>query len=144
MATLTGVISFPIPPYQNLPIQSGFYQPRRFVISDVTLGVTTTITTTQNHDYTVGQLVRLLIPSNFGCFQLNESTGYVLSIPAANEVVIDINSTRNVDPFISATVTTASPQILGIADINNGQINSNGRVQNITYIPGSFINISPL
>lgn len=137
------VISFPIPPYANVPIQAGFFQPSRFVISNVALGITTTVTTTKNINYVLGQLVRLIIPPTFGCRQLNESTGYVLSIPAANQVVLDINSSRNVDPYKSSPATTVA-QILAVGDINSGITSSTGRNIPSTNIPGAFINISPL
>lgn len=141
MATAGTVISFPIPPYSNPPIESQFYQPSRFVISAVTLGQTTTVTTTSDMNYVVGQLARLLIPPSFGCFQLNEKQGYVLSIPASNQVVLSIDSSQNVNQFIASSATTVA-QILGIGDVNNGTINSNGRSSEGTAIPGSFINIS--
>jgi len=137
------VLSSPFPIYQNLPIEPQFYQPSRFVISSISLGQTTTVTTTVDHNYVVGQNVRLLIPSEFGCFQLNESQGYVLSIPADDQVEISIDSLRNVNAFIASSTTSPSvAQILAIGDLNNGQINANGRVSNITYVSGSFINIS--
>ncbi len=143
MPAETGVISYPIPPYQNLPIKAEYYEPNRFVISAVTLGKTTTITTTIDHNYVIGQTIRLIIPAKFGCFQLNEVQGYVLSIPATNQVVVSIDSSFNVDNFVSATATTASPQILAIGNVNSGQINNNGVNSNLTYIPGSFRDISP-
>jgi hypothetical protein len=130
----------PVPPYTNPPIQPLNYQPRRFVISNVTLGSTTTVTTTLDMDYVIGQLVRLIIPPSYGCRQLNESQGYVISIPFANQVVLDIYSTGG-DPYIASSATTQA-QILGIGDINSGQVNTNGRVNQLNYIPGSFINIS--
>jgi len=136
------VISYPIPLYANLPIDSDFYQPTRFVISAITLGKTTTVTTSVDHNFVVGQLVRLIIPPTFGCRQLNESQSYVLSIPASNQVELDINSISNVDPYIASSATTVA-QILAIGDINSGQIQVNGNISNITYINGSFINISP-
>jgi hypothetical protein len=136
------VISYPIPPYSNLPINAQFYQPSRFVISGITLGVTTTVTTASDNNYVVGQLVRLIIPPSFGTRQLNEQEGYVLSIPTPNQVVININSV-GFDPFINSFATSKA-QILPIGDIGNGVVNTNGRTQNITYIPGSFINISPI
>lgn len=142
MAQQGGVITSPVPVYQNLPIDSDFYKPSRFEIEDIDLGIETTVTTTVDHNYVIGQLVRLLIPANYGCFQLNQKTGYVIAIPASDQVLLDIDSSINVDSFISAS-TSNVPQIVAVGDIRSGQINSNGRIQNITFIPGSFINISP-
>lgn len=136
------IFNGPTPAFNNPPIQPQFYKPSRFVISNVVLGQITSVTTTEDNNYVIGQLVRLLIPSSFGCRQLNESLGYVVSIPAPNEVVVAIDSSQNVDPFISSSART-KPEILAIGDINSGQINNSGRVANITYIDGSFINISP-
>lgn len=132
----------PVPAYSNVPIQPDNYAPRRFVISAITLGQTTTVTTTEDLNYVVGQLVRLIIPPSFGCRQLNEVTGYVLSIPDVDQVVISIDSSRNVDPYIASSATTQA-QILAIGDINSGNINSSGRVNLNVDIPGSFINVSP-
>ncbi len=144
MPNQPGVITFPVPAYQNLPIEPQFYQPSRFVISNITLGSTTLITTSVDHNYVIGQEIRLLIPAIFGSFQLNEVTGTVLSIPTSTQVQVSIDSSRNVDPFFASSATYPSvAQIVAVGDFNNGQINSNGRIQNITYINGSFINISP-
>ncbi len=147
MTSVGTVISYPIPPYANLPINAQYYQPSRFVISAITFGSTTTVTTTANMNYVVGQLVRLLIPSQFGSWQLNEQEGYVLSIPSANQAQISINSI-NTDPFVNSTFKGESPQILAIGDVNSGFISTTGRsvpaINNNTQvaIPGSFINIS--
>lgn len=136
------VISYPIPAYANVPINAQFYQPSRFVISDVTLGQTTIVTTSDDHNYVVGQLVRLLIPPSFGCIKLNEQKGYVLSLPDTDQIELNIDSSINVDPYIASSATTVA-QTLGIGDINGGQINSSGRINLNTNIPGSYLNISP-
>ena len=143
MASEIGVISYPVPLYQNVPIEPQFYKPRRFVISAITLGQTTLVTTTTNQDYDIGQEVRLIIPAQFGCYQLNDMTGFVVSIPSSTEVEISINSSININAFISAIATTASPQILAIGDINNGRVNSHGPYFTRPSIPGAFKNISP-
>lgn len=141
------VISYPIPPYANVPIQPEFYQPRRYVISNITLGVTTTVTTTVDMDYVIGQLVRLIIPPSYGSRLLNEQGGYVIAIPASNQVTLNINSI-GADPFVNSSATTKA-QILAIGDVNSGYQSSTGRsiptVNGNTQItiPGSFINISP-
>jgi hypothetical protein len=135
------VISYPIPPYQNVPINAQYFQPSQFFISAITLGQTTTVTTTVDNNYTIGQLVRFIIPQSFGIRQLNEQEGYVLSIPNPNQVVVAIDSSFY-DPFVSSSATT-QPQILAAGDINSGFQNSQGRFNNGTYVPGAFINISP-
>lgn len=140
MTTLTGVISYPIPPYSNLPIEAQFFLPSRFVISNVTLGNTTIVTTSIPHNYVVSQQVRLLIPVGFGCTQLNNAFGYVISIPSSTQVEININST-GANAYIAAT-SNQSPQIIAIGDVNTGPTNT-GRTNNQTFISGSFINISP-
>lgn len=136
-------IKGPVPPFNNPPIEPQFFQPSRFAISNITLGMTTIVTTTLDMNYVIGQLIRLIIPPTFGCRQLNETQGYVISLPASNQVEVTINSSQNVDPYIASSATTMA-QILAIGDINSGITSSTGRIIPTTNIPGSFINISPL
>lgn len=142
MTSVGTVVSYPIPAYSNLPIEPQFFQPRRFVISAITLGQTTIVTTTTDHNYVIGQLIRLLVPASFGSYQLNESQGYVLSIPSTTQVEVSINSANNVNQFVASTATTVA-QILAIGDIGNGYQSANGINIPLVTIPGSFINISP-
>jgi hypothetical protein len=135
------VITPPVPPYQNLPIERRFYLPRRFVITAIALGLTTLVTTNFNNEYRIGQNVRFIIPNGFGTRQLNEQTGYVISLPALNQVEVEIDSLP-FDPFIASANTTQA-QILAIGDVNTGYINPFGRFTPFTSIPGAFINISP-
>ena len=132
----------PVPPFNNVPIAPQYFIPQAFFISAITLGQTTTVTTTVNMDYVIRQQVRLLIPKSSGCRQLNNLIGYVIDIPAPNQVVIDIDSSKNVNQFTTSTAKT-QPQIIAIGDINSGVINRFGPHHLGTFIPGSFINISP-
>jgi hypothetical protein len=145
MTAFKGVISYPIPLYANVPIHAEYYQPSQFVISAIDLGPTTIITATTNLNYVIGQEIRLLIPASFGTIELNERKGLVISIPALNQVEIDINSI-GMSPFIAAVATIQSPQILAIGDVNNGIISTTGPdLLNVAVtIPGAFENISPL
>ena len=136
-----GIISYPVPAYQNLPIESDFYSPRRFNISAISTGQTTTVTTTIDHDYVVGQLVRLIIPLGYGSRELNEKQGYIISLPAADQFTLDLES-YNTTSFTNPG-TGAGAQSLAIGDINSGVVNGGGLTNQTTYIPGSFINISP-
>ena len=131
----------PIAPYSNPPIQPQFYNPSRFEIEDIQLGVKTVVTATADMDYVIGQHVRLLIPESNGSWQLNNRTGIVISLPTDDQVEIDINSSLGVDPFIAGSGVN-TPQIIPIGDYNSGKINSSGRINLGTYIPGSFINVS--
>lgn len=132
----------PTPPYTNPPIQPEFYIPSRFNIEDLTLGSTTIVETDLPHNYVIGQLCRLLIPSQSGCSQLNEISGLVVSIPSNTEVELNILSAGG-NAFKTTTGIT-QPQIVAIGDINSGQINNLGPMMQSTFIPGSFINTSPL
>ncbi len=136
----TPAIQGPVPPYSNVNIAPQNYQPSQFFISAITLGSTTFVTTLVNNNYVIGQQVKLVIPPSNGCRQLNGQQGIVLSLPAANQVEININSYQNVDQFVSSLAAN-QPQILAIGDINNGQTNANGP-KVTTYVQGSFINIS--
>lgn len=138
------LLNGPIPPYNNPSIMPQYYKPRQFYISNILLGITTTITTIKNMDYVEGQLVRLIIPISSGCRELNEQLGYVISLPSANQVVLNINSS-NASAF-KATTLPQQPQILAVGDINTGIINNNGRYLPTGFIPGipgSFKDISP-
>jgi hypothetical protein len=136
------VISFPIPPYSNVPIQPQNFQPSVFFISNISLGFTTTITTTVNHNYVIGQEIRLLIPNGFGCTALNEQTGFIINIPAPNQLTINLSSI-GVSAFTPNSQLKTQPQTIAVGSINTGAINANGLSPTSTIIPGSFINISP-
>jgi hypothetical protein len=132
----------PIALLNNLPIEPQYYSPNFNFISNIALGQVTTVTTTVNTEFVIGQLCRLIIPPTYGCRQLNNVTGYVLSLPTPTTIVLDINSSQNVDAFTASSVSN-QPQILPVGDVNTGAINAQGRVNNGTFIPGSFINVSP-
>jgi len=136
------VITYPVPYFNNnIPIVAENYQPSRFLISNVTLGQTTIVETTEDNNYVIGQLVRLFIPNGYGCVQLSGKTGYIISFPASNQAEITIDSSQNVNQFIAASEDNL-PAITAVGDGNSGAINSSGRINLGTTIPGAFINIS--
>ena len=131
----------PIAPYSNVPIQEQFYEPRRYQIEDITKGKTTTVTTTADHDFVVGQQARINLPSEYGMYQINGRQALVISIPASDEVELFLDSTQ-FDAYVSAT-SNQVPQIIPIGEFNSGYLSSTGRVVENINIPGAFINISP-
>jgi len=141
----------PTAPESNPRITPWYYQPSVFEIAGITRGLTTIVTITPSSingvtvqpNYVIGQLVKILIPFYYGMRQINTQKGYVLSVPSSTSVIIDIDS-RAYNAFIPNPVYGPTlPQVVAIGDINQGQINGSGRVNQITYVPGSFINISP-
>ena len=137
----------PIAPENNPAIKPQWFQPSLFQISSIATGVNTTVTTLPafgvDNNYVIGQLVRFNIPFFYGIQQLNGQQGYVIDIPATNQVTVNINTSQGYDPFIPTPVySTTVPTIAAIGDINTGAINT-GRSANGTSIPGRFENISP-
>ena len=131
----------PTPPYSNPPIEPQYYIPSKFYITDVVLGENTEVAVSENCNFVIGQLVRLLFPITAGCSQLNQQEGYVIMLPSSTQIVIEINSS-NSDAFVSNPSAKQQPQILAIGDINSGTINKYGNVNFNLTIPGSFTNIS--
>lgn len=128
----------------NVPVNITYYTPQEYEISNITFGTTTTITTTEDVDYVAGQEIRLHIPQFYGTRELNQQLAYVISLPASNQVEININTNIGYTPFIiSPTFAPTPPMICPIGTIRNGQINVISRTNVAINVPGSFRNISP-
>lgn len=135
------VISYPRPPFSNPNIEPGFFQPSVFEISSITTGFQTVIQTTIDHNFSIGQEVRMIIPEGYGIRELNEMQGIVISIPNDDEILININSS-GFNAFINAAASTPA-QVTAIGDINSGNPSVTISQDIPAFIPGSFINISP-
>lgn len=133
----------PIPPFNNPQIEPQFFQPSQFFISAITLGSNVTVTTSTNHNYVLGQNVRLLIPFGFGSRQLNGQSGIVINIPSPTQFTLDLSG-LSVDAFFNNPIFTTKAQTIAIGDVNTGIISTTGRNLPTTNVPGAFINISPL
>ncbi len=110
------------------------YVPEDNVISAITLGNTTTITTTMYHNFEVGQEVAFRIPNQWGTVQLNSLPnvlipgspvyGYVISVTDNWTFVVNINSsayTAYTDNIAVASVPGLTfPQVLAVGDVNTG------------------------
>ena len=118
------------------------YVPYGVNITAITTGATTTITTAQNHGFVVGQEVFFVIPkvstTAWGTVQLDTAAynqanvvpqqAYVTSVPAANQIVVNVNST-GYGAFAFPTSAQAAlgitfPQVLAIGDQNSGATNA--------------------
>lgn len=112
------------------------YEPGVSFVSDITLGSTTTIDTTDGHNLVVGQEVALRIPSAWGTTELNSLPnssipgspiyGYVVAVTDYNTVVLNIDSSSYTAFDSNQTVASVSglsyPQIVAVGDVNSGGV----------------------
>jgi len=68
------------------------YIPKRREISDVTNALNAEVTTTEDHGYAVGQLVRLHVDKRYG-MELNTVKATVLTVPTATTFTTDLDTT---------------------------------------------------
>lgn len=139
----------PIASQNNPEIEPQWFQPSNFPITAITKGKTTTVTLGTaigdvSNNMVVGQLVRFQIPFPYGIRQLNNQQGYVISVPSANQVTVNIDTSIGYDSFISSPpYSTTGPSLAAIGDTNTGGTNATGRSNNPTTVTGAFENISP-
>jgi Ubiquitin-activating enzyme E1 FCCH domain len=112
------------------------YFPGVSFISAITLGTTTTIDTTDAHNFVVGQEVAFRIPNQWGTVELNSLPntlvpgspvyGYVIAVTDYNTVVVNINSSAmtafNVNQTVASVPGLSYPQIVAVGDVNTGGV----------------------
>lgn len=110
------------------------YFPGTSVISAITTGTTTTISTANAHNFRVGQEVAFRIPSQWGTVQLNSLPnvpipgspiyGFVIAVTNYNTVVVNIDSSAytafNSNQSVASTPGLSFPQIVAVGDVNTG------------------------
>lgn len=97
-------------------IQNPMFQPAMREISAITKGTITIITTTINHNYQNGLIVRILIPYNYGMTQINGQDGIVTRINAT-QFSLPIDSTYY-DDFVIPALPNQFPEVIPFAEIN--------------------------
>jgi len=73
--------------------RSPVYKPAMRVIAGITNAPIATVTTTVDHGYLVGTIVRLDIASTGGMLQANQQVGTILSVPTTTTFTVNINTT---------------------------------------------------
>jgi len=90
------------------------YYPQRAFITNITAANPMVVTTSTNHGYTVGQQVRIRVPSVFGMVQANNLQGVITAVTATTFTIGSIDSSAFTAfawpavtslPFTQATVT---------------------------------------
>jgi hypothetical protein len=98
---------------------SPVFKPAMRIISSITKGTTTTVTTTFANGYQTGLIVRLDIPLGFGMQQINGQFGPIV-VTGSTTFVIPIDST-NYDDYSPSVVYPQSAQygqVVPMAEVN--------------------------
>lgn len=74
------------------------FQPAMRIVSQITNGDPASITTTIDHDYISGEILRIQIPLGFGMEQMHGLKGEIV-VTSSNTFTIDIDTTA-FDPFV--------------------------------------------
>jgi hypothetical protein len=112
------------------------YFPGTTFISGITTGTTTTINTTDAHNFVVGQEVAFRIPSQWGTVELNSLPNvsipgspiyaYVIAVTDYNTVVVNFDSSAFTAFTVNQTVASVPglsyPQIVAVGDVNTGGV----------------------
>ena len=140
------------------------YAPGVADIAAISVGTTTTVSTTAPHNFVVGQEVAFRIPTYWGTVELNSlpnaplpgspKYGYVTAVNSTTQVVVNIDSTGYTAftaPTVAQTLLGLAPaQILAVGDNNSGSnqfgyqspvINGSHTI-NGPAIAGAFVNNS--
>lgn len=154
MITVTGATTFTIPWNTNQSNYTAFntssstgnvgsfktilypvlYAPNQAIISAISTGTTTTVTTTAPHNFVVGQEIAFHIPPSWGTTQLNELPNniipgsplyaYVTSVTSSTVFVCNINSTGftafNSNQLFASYPGQKFPQVIPVGDVNSG------------------------
>lgn len=138
-SSYTALSASPSGAYVKKVLYPFLYAPGVSIISAISTGTTTTITTTAPHNLVVGSEVAFRIPSAWGTTQLDSTVpgsttipsspiyGYVISVSSSVQVVVNINSTGYTAYANNPTVAQVKaglsfPQILAVGDVNTGGV----------------------
>lgn len=135
-SNFTALSGSPATAFMKKVLTPYLYAPGATYISNITLGATTTIDTTDAHNFVVGQEVAIRIPPAWGTIELNSLPnvqipgspmyGYVVAVTDYNTVVVNINSSsftafNSNQPFLSYP-GEQFPQIVAVGDVNTGGV----------------------
>lgn len=98
---------------QQFPV---FQQAMR-IVSSITNGFPAAVTTTFNHQYQTGMVVRLLVPIGYGMVQANQLYGSII-VTGNTTFTIDIDTT-NFDVFTTPMNPTQYSQVIPMAESND-------------------------
>jgi len=110
---------------RRVPYDPRFYPPYRFITA-ITQATSAVITLSVTHQYTVGQEVRIIVPSAFGMTEMNNQLGIITAINTTNNTI-----TVNIDSsgFTAFAFPSSATAALGVSfalvvPVGEGAVNS--------------------
>ena len=98
--------------------QSPTFQPAMRLIQSITKANPALVTTTFDHDYITGEIVRLVIPSEYGMIQADQKIG-TITVTSSTMFSIDIDTT-SYDEFVDPGVSVEQcAQVIPVGEINS-------------------------
>lgn len=98
------------------------YTPALRLVSSVTNDAQAVVTTSFDHGYLVGLIVRLTVPQEFGMRQLHNLVGTLIEVPTSDTFVIDIDTTH-FDIFVAPDpepwYVNDFPSVVPVGEINS-------------------------
>lgn len=98
-------------------IASPTFQPAMRIITAITQSNPAAVTTSFDHDYITGEIVRIYVPDTFGMRQIDKLTGEI-TVTATNTFTIDINTTT-FDAFSVPSGNVQYAQVVPIGERND-------------------------
>lgn len=128
-------------PYNTGDFPTGIFYPYLCQIESISQGTVTTVTTAIDHAFVIGGEVTFVVPQAYGMRQISGLTGYILFIPAPDQIVVNIDSTY-FNPFILPVVPPTwvldPALVIPVGDQNTGTVSPGGQTPYPNQPPGSF------
>lgn len=114
--------------WRRIPFNPRFYPRNRFITA-ITKATSAVVTLSVTHGYTVGQLVRVIVPSAFGMTEINGLLGTVTAINTTNNTI-----TLNIDSsgfttfaFPTSAVAATGVSFAQIVPVGEAAVNSSSQ-----------------
>jgi len=137
--TLTNLTGGSTSNYRIIPNNPRYYPPRRFITNIGSSGVNSIITLSVTHTYTVGQAIRIYVPTNFGTgtnpfisgsVPFNSLTATIVAIGAAdasgftNTITVNVNSSAFTFGWPTSASFAAGSQVPFVEPVGEAAINT--------------------
>lgn len=91
---MTQIVAGTTGSFRRIPYNPIFYPPHRF-ISSITQAQQAVVLLTVDHEFTVGQQVRFVVPEEYGMVEMNGLSGTIVAVDTVttNTITVDIDTT---------------------------------------------------